>query len=73
MFFSKVAELTNNYCFEDSWVVEKRALDSDGDPKKRPYLKTVPALSNGEPTLGRRNCADKEQVKWHITPGFIIC
>jgi hypothetical protein len=46
MFFSKVAELTNNYCFEDSWVVEKRALDSDGDPKKRPYLKTVPALSN---------------------------
>jgi hypothetical protein len=72
MFFSKVAEFTNNYCFED-WVVEKTALDSDGNPKKRPYLETVPAPTNGEPTPGRRHCADKEQVKWHITPGFIIC
>ncbi len=71
-FFSKVAEFNNNYCFED-WVVEKTALDFDGNPKKRPYLKTVPASTNGEPTPGRRHCADKEQVKWCIAPGFIIC
>ncbi len=38
-FFSKVAKLTNKYCFE--WVVEKKVLDSDGNPKKRPYLETV--------------------------------
>jgi hypothetical protein len=71
-FFSKVAELTNKYCFKD-WVVEKKALDSDGNPKKRPYLETVPALTNGEPTPGCHHHADREQDKWHITPGFIIC
>ncbi len=31
-FFSKVAEFTNNYSFED-WVVEKTALDSDGNQR----------------------------------------
>jgi hypothetical protein len=71
-FFSKVAEFTNNYCFE-GWVVEKTALDSDGNPKKRPYLETVPASTNGEPTPGRCHHADKQRVKWCITPGFIIC
>jgi hypothetical protein len=71
-FFSKVAEFTNNYCFED-WVVEKMALDPDGNPKKRHYLETVPASTNGEPTPGRHHHADKEPVKWPITPGFIIC
>ncbi len=71
-FFSKVAEFTNNYCFED-WVVEKTALDSEGNPKKRTYLETVPASTNGEPTPGRRHCADKQLVKWCITSGFIIC
>ncbi len=69
---SKVAEFTNNYCFED-WVVEKMKLDSDGNLKKRPYLETVPTSTNGEPTSGRRHCADKQRVKWLITPGFIIC
>ncbi len=71
-FFSKVAELTNKYCFKD-WVVEKKALDSDGNPKKRPYLETVPTLTDGEPTPGRPHRADREQDKWRITPGFIIC
>ena len=70
-FFSKVAKLTNKYCFE--WVVEKKVLDSDGNPKKRPYLETVPALTDGEPTPGRRHRADRNRVKWCITPGFIIC
>jgi hypothetical protein len=45
-FFSKVAKLTNKYCFKD-WVVEKKALDSDGNPKKRPDMETVPALTVG--------------------------
>jgi hypothetical protein len=55
-FFSKkVAEFTNNYCFED-WVVEKTALDSEGNPKKRPYLETVPTATNGEPTPGWLSC-----------------
>ena len=54
-------------------MVEKTALDSDGNPKKRPYLETVPALTNGELTPGRHHRADKQRVKWHITPGFIIC
>jgi hypothetical protein len=71
-FFSKVAEFTNSYCFED-WVVEKMALDSESNPKKRPYLETVPVATNGEPTPGHHHCADKQQVKWCITPGFIIC
>ena len=71
-FFSKVAKLINKYCFKD-WVVEKKVLDSDGNPKKRPYLETIPALTNGEPTPERRHRADREQDKWRITPGFIIC
>jgi hypothetical protein len=71
-FFSKVVELTNKYCFED-WVVEKTALDSDGNHKKRPYLETVPTLTDSEPLSGHHHCADREQDKWPITPGFITC
>ena len=56
-FFSKVAEHTNKYCYED-WVVEKTAIDSDGNPKKRPYLETVPAMTDGETTPGRRHRTD---------------
>ncbi len=54
-------------------MAEKTALDSDGNHKKRPCLEMVPALTDGEPTSGRRHRADREQDKWHITPGFIIC
>ncbi len=63
MFFSKVAELTNTYCFED-WVVEKTALNSDSNHKRRPYVETVPALTDREPTSGHRHCVDREQDKW---------
>jgi hypothetical protein len=71
-FFSKVVEPLNNYCFEDCGV-ENMALDSEDNPKKRPYSETVPTATNREPTPGHRHHADKQQVKWRITPGFIIC
>ena len=71
-FFSKVSELTDKYCYKD-WVVEKTATDSDGNLKKRPYLKTVPAMTDGQPTPGRHHRMDCNQDKWKITPGFVIC
>ena len=49
------------------------ALDSDDNPKKRPYLETMPALTDGEPTPRSSHPADRQQDKWRITPGFIIC
>jgi len=71
-FFSKIAELTHKYCYKD-WVVKKTAIDSDGNPKKRPYLETVPAMTAGQPTPGRRHRTDRNRDKWRITPRFIIC
>ena len=70
--FSKIAELTHKYCYKD-WVVKKTAIDSNGNPKKRPYLETVPAMTAGQPTPGRHHRTDKNRDKWRITPRFIIC
>ena len=39
-FFSKVSEHTDKYCYKD-WVVEKTAIDSNGNPKKRPYIEKL--------------------------------
>ena len=57
-FFSKVTELTHKYCYKD-WVGEKTAIDSDGNPKKRTYLETVPAMTDGQLPPGRRHRTDR--------------
>jgi len=45
-FFSKVSEHTNKYCYKD-WVVEKTAIDSNGNRRRDHILKTVPAITDG--------------------------
>jgi hypothetical protein len=70
-FFMKVALMTRKYCYEE-WIVEKERIDENGTKKKRKYLADVALMSGGASTYERRHRAYKEDVRWDITPYYII-
>ena len=66
-FWTKVANLSNKYFYED-FVVETTAHDRDGKEKKKKFLKSC-----SDDTPGARHRGDKERIKYKWTPSFAIC
>ena len=64
--------MTQIYCYKD-WVVEKFGQGRDGDRNRKKYFANVPPKNNGFNYPGRLHRADKEQRKFNITPGYVIC
>ena len=71
-FFVKVENMTQIYCYKD-WVVEKFGQGCDRDRNRKKYFSNVPPNNNGVNYPGRQHQAYKEQRKFKITPGYVIC
>lgn len=65
-FWTKVAELSNKYYYED-FVVETTAHDRDGKEKKKKFLKAC-----SEDTPGARHRGDNEKIKYKWTNSLAI-